>query len=178
MGTIEKNVQGTVGGDTAVYTIADVSVGDAINDAKFVTLANLVNQERVRRGSSNATFNFTGTIGDNEIQALINGIEGPNPPEQGAGYTTNPGTVSAPGSGNNTNVQHAAEVDIATTNAPAYTSGIRNLSAQIKASEINSIIDKLQGAGAVCTCNCNYCTCNCNYCTCNCNYACTCNCNY
>jgi hypothetical protein len=178
MGSIQSDVQGTTGGDGVTYTIGDVSSGSLIDNAKFSDIATKVNQERVRRGGSNASFSFSGIIQDSEIQALIDGIEGVNPPLRGTGYTTNPGTVSAPGSGDNTDVQHAAEVAIAGTNAGAYTSGIRNLSAKIFASEINSIIDKLQGAGAVCTCNCNYCTCNCNYCTCNCNYACTCNCNY
>jgi len=49
---------------------------------------------------------------------------------------------------------------------------------KITAANINALINELNAAGNVCTCNCNYCTCNCNYCTCNCNYACTCNCNY
>ena len=61
-----------------------------------------------------------------------------------------------------------------------YTAGFAGVSAGyvIAADIINQMIDKIQAAGAVCICNCNYCTCNCNYCTCNCNYACTCNCNY
>lgn len=49
--------------------------------------------------------------------------------------------------------------------------------ATITANNFNLLIDKVQAAGAVCLCNCNYCTCNCNYCTCDCDY-CTCNCNY
>jgi len=178
MGTIENNPLGTVGGDTATYSVADVSSGSAIAASKFTAIATIVNQERVRRGGANAGFSFTGKIDDSEVQALITQLEAINPPEYAPDYTTNPGTVSAPGSGTNTDIQHAAEVTLGPWNAPAYTGGIRNLSAQIKASEINSIIDKVQAAGAVCTCNCNYCTCNCNYCTCNCNYACTCNCNY
>ena len=62
---------------------------------------------------------------------------------------------------------------------PFYSAGFSGVSANtiVLASHINSMIDKIQEAGAVCLCNCNYCTCNCNYCTCNCNY-CTCNCNY
>lgn len=61
-----------------------------------------------------------------------------------------------------------------------YTSGFAGVSAGnvISSSHINQMIDKLQSAGTICVCNCNYCTCNCNYCTCNCNYSCTCNCNY
>ncbi|MDA9954641.1 hypothetical protein N9D61_10125 [Planktomarina sp.] len=178
MGSVQTDVQGNNSSDAATYSIADVSANTLIQAAKFTDIATKVNQERVRRGSSNASFSFTGAINDSEIQALINGIEGPNPPATSNNYTENPGTVSAPGSGNNTNVAHAAEVAIPETNAGPYTGGIRDLTNPIKASEINSIIDKLQAAGAVCTCNCNYCTCNCNYCTCNCNYACTCNCNY
>lgn len=178
MGTINTNVVGTNSGDGVTYTIADVSAGTLVSATKFTELAGKVNQERVRRGSTNATFTFTGKIDKTEIQALITQLEAADPPARGAGYTTNPGTVSAPGSGDNTDVAHAAEVAIPATDAPAYTLGIRSLSAKIFASEINSIIDKIQAAGGVCTCNCNYCTCNCNYCTCNCNYACTCNCNY
>jgi len=62
----------------------------------------------------------------------------------------------------------------------AYTSGFGGVATNgtIYAQDINDLINKLQGAGQVCICNCNYCTCNCNYCSCNCNYACTCNCNY
>ena len=160
MGSIQTDVQGNNSGDEATYTIADVSVGDQIAAAKFTDIGTKVNQERVRRGSSATTFGFTGAINDSEIQALINAIEGPNPPSTSNNYLDS----------NND--------PIAETNAPAYTSGIRDLTNPIKASEINDIIDKLQAAGQVCTCNCNYCTCNCNYCTCNCNYACTCNCNY
>ena len=65
-------------------------------------------------------------------------------------------------------------------NDAGYTSGFSGVSAgtRVYASNINQMIDKLQAAGNVCVCNCNYCTCNCNYCTCNCNYSCTCNCNY
>jgi hypothetical protein len=178
MGTINKDVQGTTGGDGVTYTISDVSSGDLIAPGALAAIAVAVNSERERRGGTAQTYTFTGVIDKTEIQALIDGIEGVNPPLRGSGFTTNPGTVSAAGSGDNTDVQHADEVDLAGTNAPAYTGGIRSLSSVIYASEINSIIDKVQAAGAVCTCNCNYCTCNCNYCTCNCNYACTCNCNY
>lgn len=65
-------------------------------------------------------------------------------------------------------------------NDAGYTSGFAGVTAGnvIAATNINQMIDKIQAAGAVCICNCNYCTCNCNYCTCNCNYSCTCNCNY
>jgi hypothetical protein len=59
-----------------------------------------------------------------------------------------------------------------------WADGAKAIGQQVTASDINSVIDKLQYCGTVCVCNCNYCTCNCNYCTCNCNYACTCNCNY
>lgn len=73
-----------------------------------------------------------------------------------------------------------------------WTTGSLSPNTTITSSHINQLIDKIQAAGAVCicncnyctcdcnycTCDCNYCTCNCNYCTCNCNYACTCNCNY
>ena len=57
---------------------------------------------------------------------------------------------------------------------PFYSAGFSGVSANtiVLASHINSMIDKIQEAGAVCLCNCNYCTCNCNYtCTCNCNYS-------
>ncbi len=160
MGSIVTNVQGNTGGDEAVYTIADVAVGGSIQASKFTDIGTKVNQERARRGSTTTSFSFTGAINDGEIQALIDAIEGPNPPATSNNYLD---------SSNNA---------IAETDAGPYTGGIRDLTNPIKASEINDIIDKLQAAGQVCTCNCNYCTCNCNYCTCNCNYACTCNCNY
>jgi len=66
------------------------------------------------------------------------------------------------------------------TQASSYTQwfdGVQQYE-KIRAQHVNDLILKLNGAGGVCICNCNYCTCNCNYCTCNCNYSCTCNCNY
>jgi len=61
-----------------------------------------------------------------------------------------------------------------------YTAGFAGVSlgTPVAAANINGLIDKIEAAGNICVCNCNYCTCNCNYCTCNCNYSCTCNCNY
>ena len=59
-----------------------------------------------------------------------------------------------------------------------WSDGYVDTNTLISAGHINYLIDKIQAAGAVCVCNCNYCTCNCNYCTCNCNYGCTCYCNY
>lgn len=59
-----------------------------------------------------------------------------------------------------------------------WSDGYVDSSTQINAGHINYLIDKIQAAGAVCVCQCNYCTCQCDYCTCNCNYGCTCYCNY
>ena len=65
-------------------------------------------------------------------------------------------------------------------NSAGYTGGFGGVNPGdvIYASHLNAMIYKIQLAGSVCFCDCNYCTCNCNYCTCDCNYACTCNCNY
>jgi hypothetical protein len=82
-----------------------------------------------------------------------------------------------------------------------------SISSEVKAVDINKIVQAIVAAGLACTtdtvvskcvcnsnytctcncnnctCDCNYqtkdiCTCDCNYCTCDCNYSCTCNCNY
>ena len=59
-----------------------------------------------------------------------------------------------------------------------WSDGYKSVNENVTATDINNVIDKIQYAGTICVCNCNYCTCNCNYCTCNCDYSCTCNCNY
>lgn len=185
MGTIEINEQGTTGSNSVTINLGDVSSGDSISAAHIQDIADAYSDEITRRGSTPGTYTFTqGTsIANQPLIDLIDDLEAANPPLYDPGYTTNPGTVSAPGSGDNTNVEHAAEVDL-TWNVGAYTAGIRanNASladnAKIFASAINAVASKVENAAAICTCNCNYCTCNCNYCTCNCNYACTCNCNY
>lgn len=92
---------------------------------------------------------------------------------RGYGWITNPG--------------FSGSIEAADLNAlkngidsAGYTAGFSGVavSTKISASHINSMIDKVQAAGSICLCNCNYCTCNCNYCTCDCNYACTCDCAY
>jgi len=70
----------------------------------------------------------------------------------GAGFSDDPGVISAEGSW---------------TGKPKITAAL-----------FNDLIKGLKEQGNECVCNCNYCTCNCNYCTCNCNFSCTCNCNY
>lgn len=119
------------------YSVADVGVGNIIDNAKWEDLYNKINQERARRGSSAmANPGFTGTIQASDMVALHQGIN--------YYWTTTQASVGG----------------------------------TITSVHINDLIDKLQYAGSICVCNCNYCTCNCNYCTCNCNYSCTCNCNY
>lgn len=76
---------------------------------------------------------------------------------------------------------NAAQPGITTFTAPSAPTNLPAVATQsgnITASSLNSIVNAITSANAVCVCNCNYCTCNCNYCTCNCNYSCTCNCNY
>lgn len=85
-----------------------------------------------------------------------------------------------------TNLSVADQIDAEELNAmvsaidsAGYTGGFTGVADGdiITNTHINALITKLNNAGAVCICNCNYCTCDCNYCTCDCNY-CTCNCNY
>ena len=88
------------------------------------------------------------------------------------------GAISSPGF---TGSVTAAKLNTLINAIPGtYSGAISSVSAGtiIKAAEFNAVVDKLNAAGSVCLCNCNYCTCNCNYCTCNCNHSCTCNCNY
>lgn len=81
-----------------------------------------------------------------------------------------------------TSVIEAAEINSLVTalNDVGYPYGFGGVgqNGKIYLSNVSDIIAKLQAAGAVCICNCNYCTCDCNYCTCDCNWACPCNCNY
>lgn len=137
---VDQNIYGTPGSDAVTYSVADVSIGNIIDNAKWSEMFTAVNSERTRRSYANISDpGFTGTIQASDLNALKDGINN-------AGYTSGFSGVS-----------------VATT---------------ITASHINQMIDKIQAAGAVCLCDCNYCTCNCNYCTCDCNYSCTCNCNY
>lgn len=51
--------------------------------------------------------------------------------------------------------------------------------AEVLATSMNTMRDRVNVLEAECVCNCAYsCTCDCDYCTCDCNHACTCNCNY
>ena len=88
------------------------------------------------------------------------------------------GAISSPGF---TGLVTASKLNTLINAIPGtYAGAISSVSAGtiIMATEFNAVVDKLNAAGSVCLCNCNYCTCNCNYCTCNCNHSCTCNCNY
>lgn len=151
--------------DTVYYGALNKAPGQAVTTADWRLVEAGVNQERVRRGSaanSLITSRFQGLIEAADLNYLKTAVEV-------IGKTPNPSSYR---DGNDNIVLF----DI----AQIYTGGFQGVSADrvIYAEEINAMVDKVNGAGAVCVCNCNYCTCNCNYCTCNCNYSCTCNCNY
>ena len=152
------------GADTRSYSAA-FSNPPAVTNADFVTIFNLVNQERNRRGSGSITINpgqFTGLISASDLNTMKTNVEvqGVAPPRQF--YTDD------------------ANNDQYFTRADAYTGGFTGVLSDriIFAQNMVDMLGKINSAGAVCVCNCNYCTCNCNYCTCNCNFSCTCQCNY
>ena len=168
------NIYGTNASDAKYYGALNKQPGQQVTAADWRSIEAAVNQERVRRGvpaNSVITSRFQGLIEAADLNYLKTAVEvqgvAPNP----AAYTfvASGGTAERPNLG-------TAYFPI----APIYYGGFQGVdpNALIYAEEINAMVDKVNGAGSVCVCNCNYCTCNCNYCTCNCNYSCTCNCNY
>jgi len=160
-----KRIFGTAGDDAAYYGVLNKQQGDEIRSADWKLVEAAVNQERVRRGAAaNAVIStrFEGFIEAADLNYLKSAVEV-------AGVQPNPAFY-----------KDEDDQPVLFTRADAYTSGFQGVLADrlIDNEEINAMVDKVNSAGAVCVCNCNYCTCNCNYCTCNCNYSCTCNCNY
>jgi len=187
MGSVQTDVQGSNSSDAVSYTFTEKVVGDLMTDDTFRDLGVLINQERVRRGSSaNAAIkdlaDFTGVINYAEMEKLRSSlvVTGSNPPTyegkaDGSLITFSSGTNTPPtftftqaGGGFTDN---PGQIEASPQNEWA---GYPKITAAL----FNSLIRGLKEQGAECVCNCNYCTCNCNYCTCNCNFSCTCNCNY
>ncbi len=162
------NIYGTPGGDTVYYGALNKTPGQQVTAADWRLVESAVNQERVRRGvpaNSVISSRFQGFIEAADLNYLKTSVEvqgvAPNPPSYT--FTASGGTAERPNLGTAFFVQ-----------APIYYGGFQGVDKDrpIEADEINAMVDKVNGAGGVCVCNCNYCTCNCNYsCTCNCNYS-------
>jgi hypothetical protein len=164
--SLVTNIYGTNASDAVSYSIPRISdsVKTRMTTGIFLNIAQKDILERTRRGGTLATNPegyYTGKIFADKITVIKTNLRVAGPINEQAynesgttAVTTFPSAPVSSGAGSFTSGQK-------------ITSGI-----------INALIDEINAAGTVCTCNCNYCTCNCNYCTCNCNYACTCNCNY
>ena len=172
-------IQGTPGTNAVNYNLANVVAGeDLITRSFFQSLLDRAKEENTRRGGNTAkgslsTTNITAAdfnnirslfaIADSRTNQVYNDWSGADANLPNGPTVNSPTITTFPTTATPTGVPAAVTTDPAT---------------QIRATILNSLINALNSAGQVCTCNCNYCTCNCNYCTCNCNYACTCNCNY
>jgi hypothetical protein len=178
-----------------------VGAGYSISGSGILALAQAAVNERVRRGQSNITIPpgyYSGTISASRLQDIITVVAVAGPAQtqayNGANQNINSSngqvqtgtTPQYDGYGN-----YIGEAPVyGPTPSPEivyyYQQGAPNfyvsfsglVGSTIRADHINELLNGINAARAVCTCNCNYCTCNCNYCTCNCNYSCTCNCNY
>jgi hypothetical protein len=164
--SIITSIYGTNASNAVSYSIPRISdsVKTRMTGAIFLNIAQKAVLERTRRGGSAVSIPnnyYSGVLYASKIQEIKTNLEiaGPSNPQA---YNTNQSTT------------------ITTFPTAPVPSGSGNFvrGQKITVGIINALIDEVNAAGQVCTCNCNYCTCNCNYCTCNCNYSCTCNCNY
>jgi len=183
MGSITTSLFGTSNSsDAKDYAIPYMQPGYVITSTFVKTVANAVAAEYKRRSTltwavPNTFANIDSRVIANHLNTFKTRLEvAPKTPAQR-------GNASRTQSPTPDNQSSTVETTPETYTFPvptAFTSGFAGVAQDgiIYAQNINDLIDKLQGAGQVCICNCNYCTCNCNYCSCNCNYACTCNCNY
>jgi hypothetical protein len=156
------------------YNLSEVATGDSITSTFWNNLLTQAKNENTRRGKSAtkptlstniSAVDYNGirtlfNVTDSRTNQVYNDWSGANANLPGGPSPNSPTIRSFPAT--------------AAPSVPAEVSA----TSQIRASVLNNLINALNSAGQVCTCNCNYCTCNCNYCTCNCNYSCTCNCNY
>ena len=137
-------IGGGSGSDAVTYNIATVNNTMAITTAKITEIANVANQERVRRQSAALSIPagfFSGNIEAADLTAITGALST-------AAY---PYTISTTG---------IAQGQV------IYASHINTIISGIIAAGAVCLCNC-----NYCTCNCNYCTCNCNYsCTCNCNY--------
>jgi len=178
-----------------------VSAGNSISGSAMTAIAQEAINERVRRGQSNISIPagyYSGTISAARLDIIITVVQVSGPAQtqayNGANQNINSGDGNIVTGSTPVYDSYGNLTGYTNTYAPApapevityYQQGAPNfyvsfaglVGSTIRASHINELINGINGAKAVCTCNCNYCTCNCNYCTCNCNYSCTCNCNY
>jgi len=184
MGSVSKSIFGSKDVSDAVdYSyVGSVNRDDTISSAFVIKVATAVAAEYKRRSTVTwvvpTTFaNVNSKVIHNHLNTLKTRIEvAPKTPAQ-RGHASR---TQAPTPDNQVSNADSTPETYTFPVPTAYTSGFSGVAANgtIYAQDINDLINKLQGAGQVCVCNCNYCTCNCNYCSCNCNYACTCNCNY
>lgn len=151
---------GTNASDATSYGITAAVVGELISSITYAELAAAVNAERTRRRVSTISYTAAATITAADINRFVSDLNV-------AAVPPNNGYIDI---NNVLNTWPTVSGYVGSTSVA--------VGSTITADSINSLIADIQGAAAVCTCNCNYCTCNCNYCTCNCNYSCTCNCNY
>jgi hypothetical protein len=154
-----------------------VGAGYSISGSAMTAIAQEAINERVRRGQSNITIPagyYSGTISAARLDIIISVVQVAGPAETQAYNGANQNINSSDG-----NVPSPETVTFYQQGAPNFNVSFSGLvGSTIRADHINELLNGINAARAVCTCNCNYCTCNCNYCTCNCNYSCTCNCNY
>jgi len=181
-GTHQAGVASLVYGTNANNAVASyastITAGTTITASRLTGLVTSTNSERTRRGGTTTTVTLGALISAvdfNNIRTAMQGITAGPAASQAymtghvnSNYTATDDTASLP----------SMIVTYAQVAAPTITSSAQTAGTIVYASSLNAMINDLNNAGAVCTCNCNYCTCNCNYCTCNCNYSCTCNCNY
>lgn len=171
--TPQTNIYGTNASDAVNYGQIIRVAGNPVTANDYQLIFAAINQERQRRGVGAVPTTptpFDGLIEAQDLNDLKQYVEVAGPTPNPPSWTYNAGGAEE-------------RPPIGTSFfpvAPAFTGGFQGVRAErnIFAAEINSLVQKVNSAGAVCVCNCNYCTCNCNYCTCNCNYSCTCNCNY
>jgi hypothetical protein len=170
--SITKDIYGTDASDAVSHGLVHVNNSNKMSGGIFYNMAQKAIAERTRRGGSSVAIPsnyYTGKLFASKIQEIKTNVEVAGPAATQA-YNTNYG--GGANSGNPPAVTTFSQIP-APSGASNFVKGAR-----ITSAIVNALIDEINSAGAVCTCNCNYCTCNCNYCTCNCNYSCTCNCNY
>jgi hypothetical protein len=192
------SIYGTTASNAVVYNIAQVTNKNIVTNALFTDIIDKVNQERTRRAVTTTSITLNTIINHLDFNAIKDAVTlGSGTTDQAYNDPSSSGFngyygyhyVAIP-SYFNTYYQHQyfyyrgpylnTLPPVTTYSSPAVsiTAAAAAQYDKITVLNFNKIINDINNAGAVCTCNCNYCTCNCNYCTCNCNYSCTCNCNY
>ena len=136
----DKGVDGTPGSDAKQYNIAQVKVGDIVDDARWTQLINAVKQERTRRGLPAAS--------------ITNAVQGQLVTTNN--YNTIRNAISSFASGTST----------VNTNTLISASGLNTLIQKLNSAGNACLCncDYCTCNCNQCTCNCNHsCTCDCNY---------------